>query len=441
MSHIVAAMLVLSLSFAAFGFGTPGEGGYSGQGGYNGQNGEDVSVLVDGRALELRLDGTDGTPGGNATNGESASGCYFSPGVGREYGAAGGSGGHGGDGGSGGRGGHATFFIKNISDLSAIFLSQIGGKGAPGGQPGIGGAGCGCSPSSWQAQTCDTRRTCSESGGCSESRTCTDRTFTCTPGADGYPGNTGAHGGHGGMGSIRIVKGITTLPQENPYAEISLKALKEKPLELSKQIWEQKTGAKKLFANNSNVQDSYSQFVKKAERTLILDWKVDREFSAFENEKFTVAFDGEKFSLKYLGQHLLKTKVIEGDTSTVLLIEEAFRLEDIMLINVLGIEGTQSKTSISIKDMSGLNLRVKTTIHMTLDHKHWLKGWTQGFSGNIPTTALEITAGGIKVNVGKLGIKDKILKKGSKVRFRMTISRSLETMSKDLQIPWQEETL
>ena len=91
---------IFSSSTGAFAFGSPGMSGQSGSSGFSGDKGPDASVIANGESQSQYLTGYSGSPGGDGTQGYSATNCsqpYNT--ASNQYGASGGSGGRGGYGG------------------------------------------------------------------------------------------------------------------------------------------------------------------------------------------------------------------------------------------------------------------------------------------------------------------------------------------------------
>src|SRR5262249_48108048 len=151
-------------------------------------------------------------------------------------------------------------------------------------------------------------------------------------------------------------------------------------------------------------------------KDLVLDWKLERNLNDFASEEFTILFDGTKFDVKYLGEKYIKFNLIEEENQTKLVITEAYKVEDMILLSYESITGQDGNVEISIKDIGGLSNIIKSEVSLSFSYKRWLRGYKKVYNANVPVEALSINQDRIIIKVGKLGMKARALHKKKKVR-------------------------
>jgi hypothetical protein len=458
-SLCLVAFIVPLFSLNAFGFGYSGSNGSDGYSGRDGSDGQDVTIVSTAQSQSYLLNAFDATSGGNATSGSNAGSCSFSQGHSNEYGADGGDGGDGGLGGDGGNGGNVTVFYENLTLLKNIYIESKGGLGAPGGYGASSGHGCGCSTSSWTLESCSTTQSCTTTrvcettgetrtdGGvtapvrvCHDRRTCnpvtscTNKSYSCYPGKSGVSGRDGYNGQNGTYGTIKLVKNLSEIPVEIPQTSLGLVELSQNDVTLSKQIWENRSGANHLFANGSNITNSYSEFIELSEGSFKLVWKAARSIDDFSETKVHLSFDGDKTNFKLEGEDFFKFESTNVGTDTILTVVEAYKKSEISNLVIESTKGHGDNLRIKIKDKSMLSLLIKTGLSLQFVYKPRFLRWRVVYDKEIPASALEITEGEIVINVGKLGINPKFIKRKRKVRFTLNINRAFGDNSTNVKL-------
>ena len=189
---------------------------------------------------------------------------------------------------------------------------------------------------------------------------------------------------------------------------------------LSKQIWESKSGAKKLFATNSAIRNGYSEFVKLAKGSLSLIWEAKR--------------NGEKVSFKVSGEDFLQYETKVEGTKTNVIVKQAYKKSEISNLNIESTKGYGEKLKIKIADKAMLTELIKTSVKLQFVYKPRLLGWRVVYDKTVPADALELTAEGIVINVGKLGINPKFVKRKRKVRYTVWVGRSFGNNSTKIKL-------
>lgn len=260
-------------------YGSDGRNGRDGRDGDNGRPGEAQTLWLDGTPQRVNGAGGDGGDGESGEPGERAY-CPAQPSQVRYdlQAADGGDGGDGGNGGSGGQGGDITLYFADVAHLQQVFVDTPGGRSGRAGRGGRGGDACRCYQRQWYVQTCT-------NGSCRQER------FICRDGNLGGSGLDGNEGVEGKPGQLWLIPQLEPLPPETPTLTQSLATLLQGPAQLSKNIWQTRTGAKSLLANGSVVDDTYQQYVERIEGRFQILWQADRPQQSFLSIAPTLTLD------------------------------------------------------------------------------------------------------------------------------------------------------
>jgi hypothetical protein len=315
-------------SWADTRFGEPGIAGSPGQDGRTGNTENPIQINADGTPQTYNLrggdgeDGTDGSIGQDATTCEQPQRTEFSL-----VGASGGTGGRGGNGGNGGDGGNVTIFFENLANLRQIQIVNDGGKGGRSGRGQVGGRGCACTVPQWTVSYCtyqrfrravvvagspppseESRRWRSDGSGSGVCRTNTEdfsytsdsylqdwrrygnqswvsgnweyrmerrlsyrNEYTCQSGTNGAPGRSGTNGRRGNYGQITLVP-VPSIPNERLSAMALLRDAVNKTETLVANIWEPRTGLRRLLAGGSQVGDGYTFLAETVRPSHRIEW-------------------------------------------------------------------------------------------------------------------------------------------------------------------------
>ena len=471
MQFLLFLSLVASINYSqASSFGYSGQDGSNGYSGTDGIDARNVTVTA-GTAYEFVLNGTNGSAGGNGSSGSSASSCFQDTGHSDEYGADGGDGGSGGHGGRGGDGGSVSIFYKDINTLKQITIENQGGFGAEGGYGAESGYGCSCSTSSWSHRTCSDVQRCSTSQNCSsericeetgETRTeggvtapvrscfdrrscspveschtenvCTSNSYSCSSGSSGSTGSRGGFGRDGYWGSIKLIKDIVKVPAQSPTSTITLVDIVESPVKLTKQIWETKTNGKELFSKKSLISGSYIEFIKLAKRDFKVIWNASRSIESLGAVSLNISFDGEKISHSLKGDILLDSSITEEEGATVLVINNAYRADELKELEIASTKGHGKRLVITIRDKASLSMVVKTEVSLQFVWRRTIGGWHVTYDQKVPADKMNIFADRIEINVGELGINPKHIKRKRRVRYTLKMKRSFGDSSTNAKL-------
>jgi hypothetical protein len=426
---LLFSILITAHAQATSTFGNYGQGGRDGSDGASGADGKNITLVADGTPVFYDLRGRAGANGKDGTDGEDAYLCSQGEPSYDLRGASGGDGGNAGKGGAGGDGGDTLIFYQDIKNLSAIKIFNAGAAGGTPGKPGRGGGGCRCTNYSWDVESCRT----DEEG----DRVCSETRYTCSNGSDGRDGSDARSGEHGSRGRITLVKDLTQLPVEVPRVNTTLGKAAIQITAMSKRIYEQKSGAVALFAEGSNISDTYYEYVRLAHKEIQIVWSVERELALFEDIEVSYSFDGKNIHVTLGDGILFKSHYVRGEKRDQFVITQAFFPLDLKHLELSQPTGREEELSIEITDHMGLNLIVQNKFTVELKFKRWLGYYETEFYGTLKPEDFVMTENKIIIPLGKLkDVRAKKFKKKRKISVEIDITRTYEgrSVSKNLKL-------
>jgi hypothetical protein len=433
-SHTTDSMLCSSLAKASDveDFGEKGEDGVLGQKGQNGRDSDSLTVFADGSPMTLDLSGENGFAGANGIGGGNAM-CDVEL---REksnnlQASNGGNGGDGGDGGNGGNGGSLTIYTTDKSDLQQIYVVATGGEGGEPGQGGNGGEGCQCPESYWEEQTC-------------KGENCTTQELQCVDGYSGRTGRSGRVGGDGRLGTLTVINLDKSLAPDRPQAVLSLGELQDRGFTLSKNQWENKTGATSLLAPGSIVEDEYKELIARHERTVLLVWDASQPVAEFAEEEVTLSLDEQNNPQIVFPDDLwLETSEIQREQISEFFVFNAVREKDVTRLKSEGLSGTGSDLKLSLVDEAqksnvlDTDFSVRFRVSKSADEARFLRvfDYKTKYEGEIPSEAIQKNGDRFTLNIGQLPIPPEFLELGTAIEVQVAANRSFaDKYSKEQKI-------
>lgn len=434
---------ILCSSASAADVETIGENGASGEPGAKGLDGrssDSLTVFADGSQMTLDLSGQNGFSGKQGATGNSAF-CESQPKDANKNLRApdGGNGGDGGDGGNGGKGGSLTVYTTNKEDLKQIYVIAAGGEGGKPGEGGKGGAGCKCEISYWNNETC------TGTPG-SPDYNCTTSEFECTDGYQGRKGRNGRAGSDGSMGTLTLINLDKSLAPDRPEATIAIGDLKDRGFTLSKNIWQNRTGASSLFAPGSIIGDKYQELVARYEHNVLLVWDAPQPVSDFEEDQVILSLKGkDDANISFPEDLWLETDILKRDNVTEIFVFNAIWEEDVADLKGDGIYGSGANLELDIIDKADQSDLVKTDFIVEYRVKDGGEDSSKfrtifDYRDQAEATSPAIIRDGdlFTIRLGQLGIPPEQLQPGVKLEVNVTARRSFADKSKVKEISFSE---
>jgi hypothetical protein len=417
-------------------FGEGGQEGTIGEKGQNGRNSDSMTVFADGSPMTLDLSGENGFAGNSGINGGSAI-CETEL---REksnnlQASNGGNGGDGGDGGNGGNGGSLTIYTTDKSYLQQIYVVATGGAGGEPGPGGQGGDGCKCPVSNWDEQTC-------------KGENCTTQELQCTDGYDGRIGRGGRVGGDGRLGTLTVINLDKSLAPDHPQATLTIGELQDRGFTLSKNDWENKTGATSLLAPGSIVANDYKELVARHERTVLLVWDASQPVADFAEEEITLGLDPENNpKLTFPDDLWLETSAIQREQISEFFVFNAVREKDVTRLKNEGLSGTGKDLKLSLVDEAqksnilDTDFSIRYRVSKSSDEARFLRvfDYKTKYEGQVPSEAIEKNGDRFTINLGQLPIPPEDLELDTAIEVQLVANRSFaDKYSKEQKITVRE---
>jgi hypothetical protein len=324
-----------------------------------------------------------------------------------------------------------TLYYRTRADLRQIYVDAQGGRGGLGGRGGEGGEGCRCRYRDWDVETC--------SGG-----TCTTERFICDDGEEGYYGRSGDSGRDGQVGSVSVINQTEPLLPENPSQIQGLDALMQQPVRLSRNLWEERSGALALLAPGSIVADTYREYVGRVEGQVQIQWEASRSPNTFLGLAPTAAIQADGSRTVTFPEQLWVTGNYQqaGDLTTYV-VTGAVQASDATRLAWGTIRGRSSDFVAAVIDRAGESEYLNTTFHLTYrtangdprDDRR-LRYSTQ-YEGTLPTDLVSRDNNRFELALGRLPVSGRHLQGGTYVQMELTIQRSLGNNSATQTLSWQ----
>lgn len=404
---VVRCLFVIACAICLFGLGVRA----SAYDGGNGRDGRSITITADGTAQNYNISGGDGGDGSPGSDGQTPY-CPSTGGNGDVMMPDGGDGSPGGDGGVGGDGGGVTVYYKDIENLKKIYVRGTpgyGGRGAPGGR---GSWGCRCGQSSW---------TVTDAQG-------NTQTYSCRDGSDGRDGSYGRDGGRGSYGRIFVVGQTDPVKPPLPSVYIDMSKMETGAVQLSKNNWERRQGARTLFQTGSDISDNYWFFLNRTEVEYTFKWQARRPVTDFAGWHMLLQLDGTEAKLTFPNGLWVNSEVVVDGNKRTYVFHSAVSSGEIGNIQLSEFAGDGADLYIAVKDNAQISDVLTTSVY--LEYYTAENGRYQvRYKDNVPAGMVPTTSDGFKILIGKLGIKDEYLKPGVQAYAGLTVTRALGTNS------------
>lgn len=419
-------------------YGTDGSNGRDGRSGDDGHAGRNQTVTASGAAIALNLSGGEGGRGEDGEDGRRPS-CSGQP-RNVEYDLQapdGGDGGDGGRGGQGGRGGNLTAYYQELGDLRQILVNSDGGRPGRGGRGGDGVAGCNCRDRRWEIETC------TGTPGQSD-YSCSTETYICEDGDYGRDGRDGRDGEVGTLGQLFIINQLEPLLADQPVQHVSLAALSNDSVELSKNLWETRSGALSLLAPGSTIRNDYQEYVGRAEGEFRLNWEAPRPASEFASDLATLSIQANnQIGLSLSDDIWLEQTIAYDDDITTATISGIMRASEVTQLAVGDISGRSNNFALAIVDRAGQAEYLDTEFRLVFrtsndDPRDRVRPrYTTRYDNVMPAELVNRSFNRYELAVGRLPISGQHLTPGTLAQFELHVTRTFAGRSATQTITWQ----
>jgi hypothetical protein len=412
-------------------FGQDGTDGKNGQDGGRGRDAETLTIFADGSPLNLDLSGQAGLAGQVGDNGTNAI-CDNQP-VNVNYnlwGASGGDGGNGGNGGDGGNGGSLTIYATDTSYLGQILVRAEGGEAGTPGEGGIGGEGCHCPQPYWTVESC------SGSPG-STNYVCSTKEYRCLDGEAGKNGRSGRAGRKGKLGNLTLINSNQPLAPDRLSASVTMGELKDRGFNLSKNIWETRSGALSLLAPGSIINDQYLELVERVENSVVLIWNAPQEFLLYRDRTMTLNLqDDRSVAISFPRDLWLETNILPRNNVTELFVFNAIKAEEATKLKSQGLSGLGLGLQWEIVDEAEKSDLIATSFYLKYSVSYSpeasyrpVSDYILRYEGEVPPEFIRYGDHRFIIDIGQLPIDPKYLETDSVVQVQLEVTRTFANNS------------
>lgn len=419
-------------------FGTDGSDGREGRNGRDGRSGSSQTVTASGNPLNLNLAGEDGGDGeAGETGGRPQCGSQPRDVAYDLQAADGGDGGDGGRGGNGGNGGALMVYYTDPAALRQVAVDARGGRSGRGGTGGQGIAGCRCDRTDW------TLRTCTGTPG-TPGYSCRDDRYVCRDGHYGSNGDYGPDGQEGQPGQVRLVNQLEPLPSETPSLTLPLENLLNRPITLSKNLWDVKAGATSLLAPGSQVADSYLAYRGRVEGKAQIIWNAPRPVAAFAGTGITAEIsEAGELGIAFPSDVWIAGEPSRTDTLTTFTVTGAVRASDATRLAWGTTQGRGRDLTMGVVDLGResafLTTRFRLTLRTTGDDPGSDRNprYTVRYDDWISDDLITREGDRFVLAVGRLPISQGVFRSGTLARVELRAVRSLGSNSAEQALSWE----
>lgn len=407
-------------------FGRSAQSGRDGSAGRNGEPGADQTIYVQGRPMRLDLSGRDGEAGRDGEDARRPR-CeqQYRNGRYNQRAASGGDGGDGGAGGDGGNGGILTIHYANSQALQQVLVDAGGGKGDRGGRGGQGTNGCNCRVYRWTVEVCD-------------DGICRHESYKCEAGEDGEDGHNGREGSAGGMGYVTLIDQLESLPSESPSQTKSIARLANgEPVNLSRNLWEVRSGARGLLAPGSVVQDDYRAYQGFIERQFSLDWQAPQSPDDLTDEvSLSLEKDGE-VEMVFPESYWLLGDTTRQNNATTYRVEGILPIADVTRLAMGRVTGRSRTFEVSAIDQAQLSDELDTQFEVRYStSRRGGRGYDVKYEGPVPSDLVVRDHNRFTLALGRLPIRSQLMSGGTEARVELIATRSYGKNSTQQTLTW-----
>ncbi|MGD1953031.1 MAG: hypothetical protein ACFB14_25815 [Leptolyngbyaceae cyanobacterium] len=409
-------------------FGQDARHGRNGRAGRNGPDGSSQTIRANGDPARIDLAGTGGEDGSYGENAEWVR-CRRQPRNERHnlQAADGGNGGLGGNGGRGGNGGTLRVHYADLSNLRQVLVTADGGRGGRGGRGGKGTYGCECDDHRWTVEVCN-------------DGTCKEENYRCYDGRDGADGRHGADGTSGSLGKLVVINQLEPLPEANPNQTHTVASLANKPVTLSRNLWETRSGATSLLAPGSTIANEYEAYLGSIDRQFTLDWQATQPAQSLtESVDLTLRSNGQ-VDIDFPEAYWLLGETIDDETLTTYRVEGIVPVEEVTQLAMGRVDGRSRTFEVNVVDLAQqsdvLETRFEVRYSTSRDDGR-RRRYDVAFDGPIPAELVQQDHNRFTLALGRLPIRSQLLSGGTQAEVELKIIRSYGSNSAEQTVTWQ----
>ena len=220
----------------------------------------------------------------------------------------------------------------------------------------------------------------------------------------------------------------------------------QRPVALSRNLWEERSGALALLAPSSIVADTYREYVGRVEGRVQIAWDAPRSPNDFFTLAPTAAIQADGNTTVTFPESLWVTGDYqrEGDLTTFV-VTGAVQASDATRLTWGTIRGRNTDFVAAVIDRAGESDYLNTSFHLTYrtangDPRNDRRlRYTTQYEGTLPADLVTRNNNRFELALGRLPVSGRHLQGGTHVQMELTIQRSLGGNSATQTLSWQGE--
>ncbi|MBE9157206.1 hypothetical protein IQ265_10265 [Nodosilinea sp. LEGE 06152] len=231
---------------------------------------------------------------------------------------------------------------------------------------------------------------------------------------------------------------------ETPAASVGLTTLAGQPVQLSRNLWAERSGANALLAPGSRVNDTYKEYTGRVEGTVSLDWQAPRPLGAFAGGDVRTEIQPDGSLAATFPDTLWAdyTTRREGD-QMVITVTNAVRASDVTRLALGTVQGSGASLTAAVLDLASeseyLTTQFRLTLRTTRDdpRDNRRPRYITVYDDVVPAELVSLTGNRFELSLGQLPIDRGPLTRGTYAQLEVTAVRSLGDNRAEQAMSWQ----
>ena len=270
--------------------------------------------------------------------------------------------------------------------------------------------------------------------------TCKLEEYDCDDGRNGRNGRDGRDGETGSLGQLVLINQAEPLPQENPHQSHSVSSLANLTVNLSRNLWETRSGAKNLLATGSTLANDYQFYTGHIERQFALDWQAPQPSQGFtEAVDLALQPDGQ-VSMNFPETYWLLGETIEQETLTTYRVDGIIPVEEVTRLAMGRVDGRSRTFEVNVVDLAQRSDVLDTQFELRYsisDNEGRRRRYNLEFEGAIPENLIEQDYNRFTLSLGRLPIRSQLLSEGTQAQIELKIIRSFGNNVAEQTLTWE----
>jgi hypothetical protein len=230
------------------------------------------------------------------------------------------------------------------------------------------------------------------------------------------------------------------LPTETPSQSISVANLAEQadqPVELSRNLWEVRSGAGSLLAPGSSVQDEYRTYEGHIERQVTLDWQASQSASRFTDSLNLALQPNGEIEIEFPESYWILGNKIEQDALTTYRVDGIVPVADVARLGIGQVTGSSRTFEVNVIDQAQLSDELETQFEVRYSTSNDEgRRYRVAYEGPVSSDLIVRDHNRFTLALGRLPIGSEDISGGTETRVELIITRSYGDNSLEKTLSW-----